>query len=334
MTARGRAISRLATFLARSRTLGPLTAAVSYGRGSSHFPILVFHRVNDEQDPFFPSLPTAVFAARMKHIAEQYVVLTVEELADRVRRRDVPRRALALTFDDGYRDALTHAAPVLARHGVPATIFLATGYIGTSEMPWYDLLALAFKTTEQASVELTRGQVLPLETTAHRLQALQIALRHFKRISDEDRRRVLARLIDELKPASAQRQKRLMLSWEEVDTLRGLGVSVGAHTVSHPILSRVAPEAAWREVHGSKVAIERSLGAVVRVFAYPNGGADDYNGTTVDLVGRAGFTCAVTTRRGLNTSSTPVFELRRGGPSEQHLPTYVMKLAYYHLTGA
>lgn len=334
MTARKRAITGLATFLSQSRMLGPLTAAMSGVRGSGSFPILVFHRVNDEQDPFFPSLPTAVFAARMRHIAEQYVVLTVEELADRVRRRDVPRRALALTFDDGYRDALTHAAPVLARHGLPATIFLATGYIGTSEMPWYDLLGLAFKTTERAGVELTPGQMLPLDSTSDRLQALQIALRYFKRITDEDRRRALARLIDELQPACAQRQKRLMLSWEEVDTLRGLGVSVGAHTVSHPILSRVAPEAAWREVHGSKVAIERSLGTAVRAFAYPNGGADDYNGTTVDLVGRAGFTCAVTTRRGLNTSSTPVFELRRGGPSEQHLPTYALKLAYYHLTGA
>jgi peptidoglycan/xylan/chitin deacetylase (PgdA/CDA1 family) len=314
--------------------LRPLTAAASCVRGNRSFPILVFHRVNDEQDPFFPSLPTAVFAARMRHIAEQYVVLTVEELADRVRRREVPRRALALTFDDGYRDALTHAAPVLARHGLPATIFLATGYIGTSEMPWYDLLALAFKTTARATVEVTPGQVLPLDSTAHRLQALQIALRHFKRASDEDRRQTIARLIDELQPACAQRQKRLMLSWEEVDTLRGLGVSVGAHTVSHPILSRVAPDAAWREVHGSKVAIERCLGTAVRAFAYPNGGADDYNGTTVDLVGRAGFTCAVTTRRGLNSSSTPVFELRRGGPSEQHLPTYALKLAYYHLTGS
>lgn len=334
MTARTRAIRRLATFVSRSRILGPLTAAASYVRGSQKFPVLVFHRVNDEEDPFFPSLPTAVFAARMKHIAEHYVVLTVEELADRAQRGNVPRRALAVTFDDGYRDALTHAAPVLARHGLPATIFLATGYIGTSEMPWYDLLALAFKTTAQGSVELVPGQVLSLDSTAQRLQSLQIALRHFKRVSDEERRRALARLTDELQPACAQRQKRLMLSWEEADTLRGLGVSVGAHTVSHPILSRVGPEDAWHEIHGSKMAIERSLGTPVRAFAYPNGGSDDYTGTTGDLVRRAGFSCAVTTRRGLNMSSTPVFELRRGGPSEHYLPTYALKLAYYHLTGA
>jgi peptidoglycan/xylan/chitin deacetylase (PgdA/CDA1 family) len=314
--------------------LGPLTVAASYGRGRQQFPVLVFHRVNDEQDPFFPSLPTAVFAERMKHIAEQYVVLTVEDLADRVRRRNVPRRALAVTFDDGYRDSLTHAAPVLARYGLPATIFLTTGYIGTPEMPWYDVLALAFKTTAQGAVELVPGQVLPLDSTTQRLQSLQVALRHFKQIGDEERRRALDRLADTLQPACAQRQKRVMLSWEEADTLRGLGFSVGAHTVSHPILSRVGPEEAWQEIQGSKIAIERTLGCTVRVFAYPNGGSRDYTGTTVELVRRAGFSCAVTTRRGLNAFSTPAFELRRGGPSEQHLPTYALKLAYYHLAGA
>lgn len=334
MTVRRLASVGLATVLTRGRALGPLTRAIGYVRGKRHFPILVFHRVNDENDPFFPSVPTAVFAARMKHIAEHYVVLTVEELTERIRRGAVPHRALALTFDDGYRDTLTHAAPVLTRHGLRATVFLATGYIGTSEMPWYDLLALAFKTTERESVDLSPGRALVLDTVGGRLQALQVVLRHLKQIADEDRRRTLARLIDELQPALAERQKRLMLSWEEVDTLRGLGVSVGAHTVSHPILSRVAPEAAWREVQGSKVAIERTLGAPVRAFAYPNGGSDDYDSTTMELVSRAGFSCAVTTRRGLNTSRTPVFELRRGGPSEGHLPTYALKLAYYYLTGA
>lgn len=334
MTARTRAITGLATLLYHGGMLGPLTAAASWVRGRGHFPILVFHRVNDDGDPFFPSLSTAVFATWMKHVAEHYVVLTVEELADRVRLRDVPRRALALTFDDGYRDALTHAAPILARHALPATIFLAAGYIGTTEMPWYDHLALAFKTTVRPSVQLTPGEAMLLGSTGERLQALQTALRYFKGIADEERRAALARLIDTLQPVCSPGQKRTMLTWDEVDTLRGLGFSIGAHTVSHPILSRVAPEAAWREIHGSKTVIERSLGARVRAFAYPNGGPDDYDGTTVDLVRRAGFDCAVTTRRGLNASSTSGFELRRGGPSEQHLPSYALKLAYYHLTGA
>jgi peptidoglycan/xylan/chitin deacetylase (PgdA/CDA1 family) len=144
---------------------------------------------------------------------------------------------------------------------------------------------------------------------------------------------VLDRLLEVVRPSRETRLKRLILDWEEADALRGLGFSIGAHTIDHPILSRVAPEAAWRQIDGSKAEIERQLGVAVRAFAYPNGGRDDYDRTTVDLVARAGFSCAVTTRRGLNNPRTPVFELHRGGPWEQDLPTYALKLAYYHLAG-
>ncbi|MGH7401970.1 MAG: polysaccharide deacetylase family protein, partial [Candidatus Rokuibacteriota bacterium] len=262
-----------------------------------------------------------------------YLVLPVEDLVERQRRGRVPRHALALTFDDGYRDTLSHAAPILARHGLPATVFLATGYISSAEMPWYDLLALALKTSRRESIELTPGSPLMLHSPALRLQALSIVLREVKRMPDTERRRTVDRLVSDLDPASAEGQKRLMLTWDEAQALLGLGFSIGAHSVSHPILSRVAASEAWAEIHGSKKAIERNLGIAVRSFAYPNGGVDDYSPAAVGVVERAGFTCAVTTRRGLNTAAIPRLELRRGGPWEQHLPTYALKLAWYHLTG-
>lgn len=333
MNGRTRVVRALSTAVYRSGLIGPMAAMAGRLRGAASVPILTFHRVNDQQDPFFPSLSTGVFSARMEHIARHYVVLPIEDLADRLRDGRAPSNALALTFDDGYRDSLTHAAPILARYGLPATIFLTTGYVGTSEMPWYDLLALGLKTTRREAVSLRTGEQLPLHSTGERLGALQATLRHLKTLPDEARRRVVGRMIDDLAPSAPAEEKRLMLSWGEVDALRGLGFSIGAHTVNHPILSRVEADAAWREIHGSKETIERMLGARVRGFAYPNGGADDYSPETVRLVERAGFTCAVTTRRGLNTTRTPRFELRRGGPWEQHLPTFAIKLAYYQVAG-
>jgi peptidoglycan/xylan/chitin deacetylase (PgdA/CDA1 family) len=246
----------------------------------------------------------------------------------------VPSNALALTFDDGYRDTLSHAAPILARHGLPATVFLTTGYIGTAEMPWYDLLATAIKNARREQLSLPREQPLPLGSVPQRLQALQAALRHLKRLADSDRRRAVAAIVADLQPDGLPGQKRVMLNWDEVEALRGLGFSMGAHTMTHPIMSRTTPEEAWEEIEGSKTAIERRLGVPVTGFAYPNGGVDDYNETSVRLVRRAGFDWAVTTRRGLNRSTTPLLELRRGGPWEQHLPTYALKLAHYHFTGA
>ena len=330
MNRRAQAVRALATVVYRTGLLRPMVSFAARLRRSASVPILTFHRVNDDQDPFFAALATSVFAARMEHIARHYTVLPVEELAVRLRDGRAPSNGLALTFDDGYRDSLTHAAPILARLGLPATIFLTTGYVGTPDTPWYDLLALGLKTTRREAVSLAPGQSLPLGSTAERLRALEATLRHMKRLPDVERRRLVERLVHDLDPVT---QKRLMLSWDEVDAIRGLGFSIGAHTINHPILSRVESEAAWGEIHGSKVAIEKKLGLPVRSFAYPNGGVDDYSPETVGLVERAGFRCAVTTRRGLNTTRTPLFELRRGGPWEQHLPTFAMKLAYYQVAG-
>jgi peptidoglycan/xylan/chitin deacetylase (PgdA/CDA1 family) len=334
MTLRARTIRALSSTLYYGGLMKPLTATTGRLRAPRGFPIHTLHRVNDEHDPFFPSLPTAVFAARMEHIARHYVVLPVEELVERIQGGQVPGNALALTFDDGYRDNLTHAAPILARLGLRATIFLVTGYVGTPEMLWFDQLAQAFKTATRSDVSFPEGRLLPLGSTAERLEALAATLHHLKQVPNADRHRGVEQLIRALRPRPAERPKRFMLSWEEVDALRGLGFSVGAHTVSHPILARLTPDEAWREIHGSKAAIEKTLGLTVRAFAYPNGGPNDYNETTTRLIREADFTCAVTTQHGLNGSVTPPLELRRGGPSEHHLPTFAVKLACYQLTGS
>jgi peptidoglycan/xylan/chitin deacetylase (PgdA/CDA1 family) len=333
MSLRDRAIRAVSSGLYHSRLLGPLARVAVWANPDPGFPILTFHRVNDENDPFLPAIPTAVFAARMAYIARHYRVLTVEDLVERVRQGTVPRNALALTFDDGYRDNLSHAAPILAQHGLPATIFLATGYIGTPDVPWFDHVALAFKLSRRSEVTLPGCQSQRLETEGDRLAGLDRAISWLKTLPDEKRRRAVERLVADLNPRGPDRPKRFMLTWEEVDALRGLGFSVGAHTVTHPILSRVTPEQAREEIQGSKDTIERALGVTVRAFAYPNGGPEDYSPTTVRLVQECGFRCAVSTRRGLNGPATPPFELRRGGPWETHLPTFALKLAYYQLTG-
>jgi len=333
MSLRDRAIRAISSTLYHSHLLGPIATAATYARPSRGFPILTFHRVNDDLDPFLPAVPTAVFAARIAHIARHYRVLAVEDLVERVRQGTAPRNALALTFDDGYRDNLTHAAPILAQHGLPATIFLATGYIGTPDVPWFDRVALAFKLSRNGEVTLPGCQSLQLKTEGDRLAGLELALGWLKALPDEERRRAVERLVADLRPRRLGQPKRVMLTWEEVDALRGLGFSIGAHTVTHPILSRVAPERAREEIQGSKDAIERILGVPVRAFAYPNGGPEDYSSTTVRLVQECGFTCAVSTRRGLNGPGVPAFELRRGGPWEDHLPTFALKLVHYRLTG-
>jgi peptidoglycan/xylan/chitin deacetylase (PgdA/CDA1 family) len=326
MSVRSTAMRGISAALFHTGLVGRIGATAGYLWPYAGYRVLTFHRVDDENDPFLPSLSTARFAARMAHIARHYTVLPLEDLVARVRRGAAPRNALAITFDDGYRSNLTHAA------GLPATIFLVSSYIGTPHALWFDRLALALKNSRRSEVRFEEGRPLPLTTVEERLRALSAAQRYFKALPYRDHQPQLDRVLASLEPAAPEPPKRFMLSWDEVHALRGLGFSIGAHTETHPILSRLDPDDARREIQGSKWAIERALGRPVTTFAYPNGGVDDYTEATVRLVSEAGFTCAVTTRRGLNTTVTPSLELRRGGAWDMHLPTYALQTAYYQLT--
>jgi peptidoglycan/xylan/chitin deacetylase (PgdA/CDA1 family) len=328
---RARLIRRLATVLHASGGTRALARLAGHRRRTPGFMVLTYHRVNDEGDPFLPAVPTRVFEQQMRHVAGTYQVLPVEELAERAARGALPPLGLAITFDDGYRDTLTHAAPILARHGLPATVFLATGFIGGGEVPWVDRLAVALKSTRQEVLRTPWGATFSLATPAERLAALERLLAYLKRLADEDCRRAVDALVARLRPSQEAAAKTLMLTWDDVHALRGLGFRLGAHTVNHPILTRVSLERAWTEILGSRTMIASACGEVPRAFAYPNGRPEDYSPAVTRLVQEAGFTCAATTRFGINTRATPPFELRRGGPWETHLPTFALKLAWYRL---
>ena len=293
------------------------------------FPILTYHRVNDDGDPFLPAMPTAVLDRQLNYISHTYRVLPLNEVVERARNGSLPRNSLAITFDDGYRDNLTHAAPILARYGLPSTIFLATGFIGTGRVFWFDRLAVGFKTTTADSVEAPWGVRFSLRNQAERLRALDEAVNHVKSLADDALQRDVGTLLAALDVPESAMPTHLMLDWTEVRALTRLGFSVGAHTVNHVLLSRVSLDRAWSEIRDSRIAIEANLGSTPTTFAYPNGTPADYTPGTVELVQKAGFACAVSTLFGVNTGETPIYELRRGTPWESDVATFSLKLAVY-----
>jgi peptidoglycan/xylan/chitin deacetylase (PgdA/CDA1 family) len=324
-------IRRAAGALYATRAIGLASWLAGYS-GRPAFPILTYHRINDDGDDFLPAVPTTVFARHMEYVARAYRVMPLTEMVERAQRGSLPRNSLAITFDDGYRDNLTHAAPILHRHGLPATIFLATGCIGTGVIPWWDRLAIAVKLTRAEAVRAPWGDTVAVRNRVDRLAALERFQEYLKTVEDDEAQPLLEALLEALDVPDAAAPKNLMLDWADVRALIDLGFDIGGHTVSHVILSRVAGERAWAEIKGSSTAIQSSLGARRMAFAYPNGRSQDYTPSTVDLVRKAGFVCAVTTRFGLNTSRTPPYELRRGGPWEPDVATFALKLAVYRAT--
>jgi peptidoglycan/xylan/chitin deacetylase (PgdA/CDA1 family) len=175
------------------------------------------------------------------------------------------------------------------------------------------------------------GERVRLDGQTARLSALDRTFAHLKRLPHDDLLRTVDALLERLGVTDEQDLKNLMLAWDDVQALTGLGFSLGAHTVNHPILARVSRQRAWTEILGSRTMIEAACGKAPRAFAYPNGGLDDYTAATTRLVREAGFTCAVTTTFGMNTPATSPYELRRGGPWETHLPTFALKLLWHRM---
>lgn len=212
-----------------------------------------------------------------------------------------------ITFDDGYRNNLTVAAPVLREEGVPAVFFLATGYIGTSRTLWNDEVRIRVVNWPQSALRLPSGETCPVpsDTAARRALAGQVT-RATKKLTEEpcaeylQYLRVSAPELDVMDDAEA----RAFMDWDEARKLAGLGFDIGAHTVEHPILSRLTRTRMAEELRTSRAVLERELNRPCTSLAYPNGTAADVNEDLFQEVAAAGYQWAFMT--------TPVWH-RRGG---------------------
>lgn len=290
------------------------------GRGSK-FQILVYHRVLPERDPFAISpVSVAEFDAQMALLRSRFRAVSLDRLLEELDGGRLQPGTVCVTFDDGYRDNHDHALPVLKRHGIPATVYLATGFIGTRECPWYDKVLGAMRRATAGRLEYGPPELVgrPLADPARRAEAAYRLLEWFKGFPPAERDARIAELARVLQPADGGAgEERLMLDWNEVRRMHGSGVAFGGHTVTHPILSTVGPGEAEKEIRGSRQAIEEALQAPVRHFAYPNGRVGDYDAGTMDLLARLGFVSAVTTNPGVNGPGQNRYEWLRRQPWER-----------------
>lgn len=312
-----------------------LTVAVSNvnRKRSCKLQILVYHRVNDENDRFFPGTPTAVFAAQMDYLASNWSVLALEDAVEGLRGGGLPRNAIAVTFDDGYKDNYVNAFPILKRLSIPATVFLAVGSIGSGQPLWHDRVFVAFRETR---VKVLRGfggklNSYSLRTEEERLFAQREILKSLWSMEDHERYACIDELGRRLRVDDAREAPDLMLSWDEVRIMRQNGITFGSHTVTHPILARTSQGDAMREIRQSKEVIERNVGQPVTSFAYPVGRRQDYSEGVKCLLRDAGYACALTMLPGVNREDQDLFEMRRVTAWETHIPAFAVKLTWHRV---
>jgi peptidoglycan/xylan/chitin deacetylase (PgdA/CDA1 family) len=266
-------------------------------------------------------LEVAAFRRHLEHLVAHYRVVTLAEaVAHVVGEAPLPRHAVVITFDDGYRSCYDLAFPLLKEFGVPAALFVATDFVFEKRPLWHDRVEYSFDKATRTHIELPVGRdLLRLDSAsrAEKLDSLGHVYRALKAIDQSERDAVVEK-IEEWSGASltlsgsdeayAPVEVRELVEMSEA----GL-VTVGCHTKTHAVLSKCQAGQLESEIAISKRRIEDVLGRKCDFFCYPNGTKRDFNIDTRGALARAGFTSALTTVPGRNHVGVDPMELRRVG---------------------
>lgn len=269
--------------------------------------ILTFHHVHpDPPGPYAPNAlltitPAFLNAVILRLKAEGFDIVALDELPARLAEGGRP--FAVLTFDDGYRDNLEHAAPVLARHAVPWTLFVTSDFAdGRGRLWWIELeRALAHLDRVRLAADLPEGAGLDLPAAdATQKNAAFAAI--YRRLRAGPEERLLASIADLCGQAGFQAGEvagELCLPWPDLRRLAAdPTVTIGAHSVSHPMLAKHGPETAEFEIAEGRDRIAAQLGVPVRHLSYPVGDRSSASAREFDLARDLGFATAVTTRPG------------------------------------
>ena len=321
---------RLADGLARS---GAIRMLESLPR-KSQLMVINYHRIGNST---LTNLDRGVFSTdsnglddQIKALRKRFTFVTPSEALDVIEMKVTPKEPLALlTFDDGYRDNLTQAFPVLESHGLKAIFFVVTSYLESPQVPWWDRLASLVRVIalqdRSTGIRLRDGSIL--EVTTHNVESsIKQVLENFKACSPSDQKEFHSD-IQKLAEANSNKDRSacytdkigdgtgemdLMMSWEDIRILHAAGMTIGAHSHTHRILSALDKASQQQEIRSSKRILENFLTSKVDFLAFPDGRRETFNSETMREAQAAGFRAAFSFYGGTNlVGSIRPFDIRR-----------------------
>lgn len=312
--------------------LGGVGRVLSAPRGP-RLSILIFHRVLPRPDALLPGEPDAEqFEERMRWVSSAFRVMPLVEATRRLRDGSLPVNAACITFDDGYADNLTIATPILAKLRLNATFFVSTGFLDGGRM-WNDTVIESVRNSRGGTLDLLSiglGE-WPCGTDAECVAAIGGLLGQLKYLPQAERSIKVAAIADHV---GLSAKSDLMMTRDQVRTLRRYGMSIGAHTVTHPILTTLPIDEARREIVEGRRDLEETLGEPVKIFAYPNGKPlQDYDHSHVQLVRELGFDAAVSTAWGVSKRDSDRFQLARFTPWDASTTKFGLRLVHNMVRG-
>jgi peptidoglycan/xylan/chitin deacetylase (PgdA/CDA1 family) len=283
--------------------------------------ILGYHRIADEVlDPWALAVSPSKFEEHLEVIKRTRRPLTLRKFVRELLAGTLPSDAVSLTFDDGYVDNLTAGKPRLTKSGIPATFFLVSGYLNRSGEFWWDELARLVLTAtgpsnftlaingESIRVDLEAGSTRKTAQALPRGAALTTLFQYLRRLNDKERESIMHKLRSIFANDGKSPSGRAMTT-EEVAALASDGlVTIGAHTVTHPLLPELTLPDCRHEIKESKIACEALSRKPVIGFAYPFG---KFDAKAREEVKSAGFSFACSTQYGPAKASSDLFALPR-----------------------
>jgi peptidoglycan/xylan/chitin deacetylase (PgdA/CDA1 family) len=292
--------------------------------------ILVYHRIAEPLvDPWALCVSPECFAEQLEVLQNIADLVPLDVIVAARSDRELPERPVAITFDDGYADNLTHAVPILENSRVPATIFVTTGFLDVTHEVWSDELARLILHSAEDPMRLTSPLNLVLENGRRfmgggepwyawqqprelRQWIYRTLYDRMLRADDETRKDVLdiVRRWCGRRPGELEKP-RFLKSAELAKLALSRGIEIGAHSLTHPVLATLSSMQQTHEISRSKEVIEVLTGKPVRSFAYPYGKKHHFNADTVSAVQSAGLSCGCANYGRLVTQKTSRWALPR-----------------------
>lgn len=281
--------------------------------------IMAYHRIVKNPVSLFPDISIQAFETQIRHLSKNYNIVPVSTIAKGIENGTSLKGLVGITFDDGFKDNYLNAYPILKKYNVPATIFLISSCIESGETPWFMNFRKAFLDADTGNYNIclgTQSFVFSLQSIIDRKNASDKIMAFLQACKNEERLAYLQKIYKVFGIDPKTQFSMLMLDWKEIKEMSENGITFGAHTHTHPILSSLELEQARNEILKSKRIIEKNLGMPVNEFAYPVGRDMHFPKELFLFLKEHNFTYAVTTNKEKITYRSNPYALSRSYPWE------------------
>ncbi len=306
--------------------------------------LLKYHSVQDKPELFDDAIDlstihrTSAFKEQMEIVATHFNPVTMDDVLLFLKgERRIPKKSVAVTFDDGFADNFEIAAPILDYYGIRATFYITVGSIENVPSLWFMRLRHAIWTTRKKEwVAPPDNQVLRLHKREDRVAAVRLSSKHCARLVGAAREKAVSTIEKALDVDPFAPRNGLMMNWNQIKKLHQSGHIIGSHTLTHPNVAHLENEDLYRELAESKRILEKELNAPVIHFSYPNPALNPhFTDQTISAVSKAGYQTSVISTPGgtVNTDSDPLLLKRVSLPdkNEEFLWHLECSMLGYHV---